>query len=680
MKKILLALVILTTMAFAACKSTKSADEAAYSPFDSTSLDSTVKAGDDFFAWVNNKWLESNPIPADKASFGSFHTLDDNSLKTLRVSMEKASKETAAKGSNTQKVGDFWTSGMDTVAIEKAGIEPIKPWLDKISAISTTDDLIKTIAQMHKTYTFAMFTNWVGQDDKNSADVIMNMWQGGLGLPERDYYLAQDAQSKQIRADYVNHVKNVFVLMGVDEAKATANANTIMTIETALAKASMDQVTMRDPNAIYHKMSVDELAKMTPNMNWKLYYSELQTPEFKTGLNVAQPEFYKALNGMVKSVKMDDWKTYLTYHWVDGVSPYLSSSFVSENFDFHSKKLNGIEQNKPRWKRVVETADFCLGEALGEEYVKTAFSPESKERMLVMVDNIKAAFGERIKTLDWMTDSTKEQALNKLSTFTVKIGYPDKWRDYSKLEIDNGPYVLNVIRSAEFEATRNYAKIGQPVDKNEWGMTPQTVNAYYNPSNNEIVFPAAILQPPFFDPKADDAVNYGGIGAVIGHEITHGFDDQGRMYDAKGNLQMWWKDQDNTNFVERANKVVEQFNNYCPLDSVCINGKLTLGENIADFGGITIAYQAYTMTEEFKAGKAIAGFTPQQRFFIGFGRIWAGQYRESAMRTQLLTNVHSPGKWRVNGTLVNIPEWYEAFGIKEGDKMYLPVADRAKIW
>ncbi|MFZ1594181.1 MAG: M13 family metallopeptidase [Chitinophagales bacterium] len=680
MKKTVFVCMVLVAVVFAACKSTKTGDEQVYSPFDSTSLDSTVNPGDDFFAWVNNKWLESNPIPADKASFGSFHMLDDNSLTTLRISMEKAAGANAAKGTNTQKVGDFWFSGMDTVAIEKAGIEPIKPWLEKINAISTADDMIKTVAQMHRTYTFALFTNWVGQDDKNSADVIMNMWQGGLGLPEREYYLAQDAQSKQIRTDYINHIKNVFVLMGVDEAKATANANTILTVETAMAKASMDQVTMRDPNAIYHKMSVEDFAKMTPNINWNLYYTELKTPEFKTGINVAQPEFYKALNGMVKSVKMDDWKTYLTYHMVDGASPYLSSNFVNENFEFHSKKLNGIEQIKPRWKRVVETADFCLGEALGEEYIKTAFSPESKARMLEMVDNIKVAFGERIKTLDWMTDSTKTEALNKLSTFTVKIGYPDKWRDYSNLEIDRGAYVLNVIRAAEFEANRNYAKIGQPVDKNEWGMTPQTVNAYYNPSNNEIVFPAAILQPPFFDPKADDAVNYGGIGAVIGHEITHGFDDQGRMYDAKGNLQMWWKDEDNSKFVERANRVVDQFNSYCPLDSVCINGRLTLGENIADFGGITIAYQAYTMTEEFKAAQKIAGFTPQQRFFIGFGRIWAGQYRESAMRTQLLTNVHSPGKWRVNGTVVNIPEWYQAFGIKEGDKMYLPETDRAKIW
>ncbi|MFI5172184.1 MAG: M13 family metallopeptidase, partial [Chitinophagales bacterium] len=479
---------------------------------------------------------------------------------------------------------------------------------------------------------------------------------------------------------YITHIKNVFVLTGVDEATALAKANTILNIETDLAKASMDQVSMRDPNNIYHKMSVADFAAMTPNINWTIFYSELKTPEFKTGINVGQPAFYQALSNMMKSVKIDDWKTYLTYHFVDGASDYLSTAFVNEHFDFHGKKLNGIEQLKPRWKRVVETADFCLGEALGEEYVKVAFTPESKERMLVMVENIKEALGERINTLSWMTDSTKQAALVKLSTFTVKIGYPDKWRDYSKLNIDNGPYVLNVMHAAEFEAQRNYDKIGKPVDKTEWGMTPQTINAYYNPSNNEIVFPAAILQPPFFDPKADDAINYGGIGAVIGHEITHGFDDQGRQYDEKGNLNLWWTDVDNTNFIARAKVVNDQFSNYCPLDSVCINGGLTLGENIADFGGITIAYHAYTKTEEFKAGKSIDGFTPQQRFFIGFGRIWAGSYRPDALRTQLFTNPHSPGKYRVNGTVVNVPEWYEAFGVKEGDKMYLPEDTRANIW
>lgn len=665
---------------FTACGDSKKETKDAYQAFDPASVDSTVRPGDDFFAFVNNKWIAAHPIPADKAKYGSFYMLDDNSLTTLRSALEEASKANASKGTNTQKVGDFWFSGMDTVAIEKAGYTPIQPWLDKINGIKTADDLMRTAAQMHRTYTFAMFMNWVGQDDKNSADVIMNMWQGGLGLPDRDYYLLPDAQSQKNREDYIAHIKNVFTLIGADAAAAEKNANTIMRMEMEMAKASMKNSDMRDPNNIYHKMSVADFQKMTPNMNWSIYFSELKTPEFKTGINIAQPDYFTKLNSMVKTVSMDDWKTYLTYHLVDGASDFLSEAFVQEHFDFHGRKLNGVEQLKPRWKRVVETADFCIGEALGEEYVKAAFSPEAKKRADEMVSNIKTAMGARIQQLDWMSDSTKQQALKKLSTFTVKIGYPDKWRDYSALEIDRGPYILNVMRAAEFEAQRNYNKIGKPVDKSEWGMTPQTVNAYYNPSNNEIVFPAAILQSPFFDAKADDALNYGGIGAVIGHEITHGFDDQGRQYDANGNLNMWWTPSDNEKFLSKANVVVTQFNSYCPLDSLCINGQLTLGENIADFGGLTIAFEAYKMTDEYKAAQSVDGFTPEQRFFLGFGRIWAGSYRDDAMRTQLLTNPHSPGEYRVNGTVVNMPEWYAAWGIKEGDAMYLAPDQRAKIW
>lgn len=664
----------------ASCGDKKQDAKSDYKAFDVSSLDTTVNPGDDFFGFVNNKWIAAHPIPADKAKYGAFYMLDDNSLSMLRNTLESASKAKAQKGTNTQKVGDFWVTGMDTVAIEKAGITPIKPYLDNIQAIQSSDDLMRTAAQMHRMYTFAMFMNWVGQDDKNSADVIMSMWQGGLGLPDREYYFLPDARMQQIRTDYIAHVKNVFMLLGADEATAQKNASTIMNIEMQMAKASMTNTDMRVPENIYHKMSVADFQKMTPNMNWSVYFGELKTPEFKTGINVAQPEFFKTMNGLMKSVPLDDWKVYLTYHFVDGTSEFLNDAFVMEHFDFHSKKLNGIEQIKPRWKRVVETADFCIGEALGEEYVKQAFSPEAKKRADEMVANIKTAMGVRINQLDWMSDSTKMQAIKKLNSFTVKIGYPDKWRDYSALEIDRSAYVLNVIHAVEFEAKRNYDKIGKPVDKTEWGMTPQTVNAYYNPSNNEIVFPAAILQAPFFDARADDALNYGGIGAVIGHEITHGFDDQGRQYDAKGNLNMWWTPADNEKFMTRANVVVTQFNSYCPLDSLCINGQLTLGENIADFGGLTIAYEAYKMTDEYKAGKTIDGFTPQQRFFLGFGRIWAGSYREDAMRAQLLTNPHSPGEWRVNGTVVNMPEWYDAWGIKEDAAMYLAPESRAKIW
>jgi putative endopeptidase len=673
-------LLVVTAILIAGCSSNpKTTENLNYKAIDPSMLDSTYAPGDDFFHFVNAKWIAANPIPADKSRFGSFDRLDDLSLNTLKTVMENAAKENAAKGSNTQKVGDFWRSAMDTSAIEKSGIDPLKPYLEKISAMQTTDDLITLAAGMHRNFNFALFTAFVNQDAMNSSDQIMNLFQGGLSLPDKDYYLRTDEKSKQILADFTSHIKNVFMITGVDEVAAQANADVIVKIETALAKASMDRVMMRDPYAIYHKQTLDELAANYPNINWTKYFAELQTPSF-TSLNVSQPDFFAALSLMLQIVPMNDWKTYLTFHLIDNASPYLSSAYENENFNFYSKTLAGAKEMKPRWKRVCETADFCLGEALGQEYVKTAFSEESKQRMEKMVADIKASFSERINNLSWMSDSTKQFAQKKLSTIVVKVGYPDKWRDYTKLEIDNGPYVLNVMRSLEFEAQRNFDKIGQPVDKTEWGMTPQTVNAYYNPSNNEIVFPAAILQPPFFDPKADDAVNYAAIGAVIGHEITHGFDDEGRQFDAEGNLRQWWTASDDKLFRERADVVVSQYNAYCPLDSMCINGNLTLGENIADFGGLTIAYYAFQKTEQALAKKMIDSFTPEQRFFIGFARIWAGAYRDEAMRNQLLTNPHSPGMYRVNGVVCNMPEFYSAFNVKEGNALYRPENERAMIW
>ncbi|MFN0275726.1 MAG: M13 family metallopeptidase [Chitinophagales bacterium] len=654
-------------------------DKNNHKAIDASMLDSSYRPGDDFFRFVNAKWIAANPIPADKSRFGSFDLLDDLSLETLKKVMEDAAAANADKGSNTQKVGDFWASAMDTLAIEKAGIEPLKIHLDKISAIQTTDEILAQVAAMQRLFANPMFNVFVQQDAKNSAEQILTLWQGGLGLPDKDYYLRNDEKGKQLRADYVAHIKNVFVLMGNSDAEAKTNADMIMKLEINLAKASMDRVTMRDPYAIYNIQTVEDLQRNYSNINWAAYFTELKTPPF-TSLNVAQPKFYSALNEMVSSVSINDWKTYLNYHLVDEASPYMSSAYVKEHFDFYSKKLRGVEQMKPRWKSVCETADFTLGEALGQEYVKTAFSEESKQRMQKMVANIKASFSERINTLDWMSDSTKQFAQQKLNTIVVKVGYPDKWRDYSRLEIDRGSYVLNVMRCFEFEAQRNLDKIGQPVDKTEWGMSPQTVNAYYNPSNNEIVFPAAILQPPFFDPNADDAVNYAAIGAVIGHEITHGFDDEGRQYDAAGNLRQWWTSTDDKLFRERADVVVNQYESYCPLDSMCINGSLTLGENIADFGGLTIAYYAFLKTEQAKANEILDGFTPQQRFFIGFARIWAGDYKTEAMRNQLMTNPHSPGMYRVNGVVCNMPEFYTAFAVKEGDKLYRAEVDRARIW
>lgn len=679
MRKIILFSILPLTI-LAACTNKKETSKTGeYHAIEASMLDSTYKPGDDFYKFVNAKWIASNPIPADKSRFGAFDLLDDMSLTTLKKVMEDAAAAKTENGTNAQKVGDFWASAMDTAAIEKAGTDALKPELEKITSIQTTDALLTEVAALHKMFLNPMFGTFVQQDAMNSAEQVLTLWQGGLGMPDKDYYLRNDEKGKQLRTDYVAHIKNLFLLMGVSDADAQANADKIMALETSLAKASMDRVVMRDPYAIYHKLTLDELKKNYNNINWNLYFTELKTPAFTTVI-VGQPDFYKALNGMITSVSMDDWKTYLTYHLVDGASPYLSSAYVKENFNFYEKKLRGVEQMKPRWKSVCETADFGIGEALGQEYVKVAFSEESKQRMQKMIADIKTSFGERISNLDWMSDSTKQFAQKKLSTITVKVGYPDKWRDYSKLEINKGPYVLNVMRCFQFEAQRNLDKIGQPVDKTEWGMTPQTVNAYYNPSNNEIVFPAAILQPPFFDPKADDAINYAAIGAVIGHEITHGFDDEGRQFDAEGNLKQWWTNSDDELFRERANVVVTQYGTYCPLDSMCINGSLTLGENIADFGGLTISYYAFMKTEQAKANQMLDGFTPQQRFFIGFARIWAGNYKPEAMRNQLMTNPHSPGMYRVNGVVCNMPEFYAAFGVKEGDKLYRSETDRARIW
>jgi len=647
--------------------------------FDPSTLDSSYAPTSDFFRFVNAKWMAENPIPGDKSRFAVFDKLAESSLYTLRDVMEEAAASDAAAGSNQRKVGDFWSSGMDSNAINAAGAEPLTPYFEKIGAMQNADDLVAFSAWMNRIYAGAPFYTWVGQDDKNSEVQLMMFWQGGLGLPDRDDYFRKDMKSQEVRDAYMEHIRKMWLLLGADEEGATRYAETIYGMEERMASASMDRVTMRNPHATYHKMDKQGLADLAHNINWDLFFTELGAPDFDSTI-VSQPEFMRALNEMIADVPLEDWKVYMKYHLVSDVAPYLSDDFVQQNFDFYSKTLRGVEELKPRWKRVVESANGALGEALGQEYVKLAFSPESKERMIKMVDDLKASMKTRIDELDWMGDTTKMKAQEKLAAFTVKIGYPDKWKDYSDLAIDNGPYVLNMLRSSEFEYQRDLNKIGQPVDKTEWGMTPQTVNAYYNPSNNEIVFPSAILQPPFFDPNADDALNYGGIGAVIGHEITHGFDDQGRQYDANGNLVQWWTAEDDSRFTERAGMVVSQYEEYCPMDSQCVNGMLTLGENIADFGGLTIAYYAFKRTAQAEGGEAIDGFTPEQRFFLGFGRIWASAYTEEAMRQQLLTNPHSPGEYRVNGTLANMPEFYDAFGVKEGDALYLAEQDRAKIW
>jgi putative endopeptidase len=649
-----------------------------YSGVDRKNLDTTVSPAVDFYQFANGGWLKNNPIPETESRWGSFNELQENNFTALRKVLEEAAADTkAAKGSNTQKVGDFYTSGMDSASIEKAGASALAAEFEKISSIKSPSDVMNVVATF-QTYGFApLFTFYAFQDPRNSSAVVPQLYQGGLGLPDRDYYL--DKSYEEIRKEYVSHMGKMFQLLGNSEAQAAAKAKSVMALETSLAKSSMTRVEQRDPVATYHKMTLPELNALTPDINWESVMSTMGITKADY-LVVGQPEFLKEAGRQVKSAGLDTWKAYLEWHLIGSVAGRLSSDFVNENFRFYGTVLNGTKSLKPRWKRVLQDVDGSLGEALGQVYVEKNFSPEAKKRCLEMVNNMQEVFRERITKLDWMEQGTKDKAVAKLNSFMKKIGYPDKWKDYSKLEIDRGPYVRNVIRANQFAFSYMVNKIGKPVDKAEWLMTPPTVNAYYEPSLNEIVFPAGILQPPFFDANADDAVNYGGIGAVIGHEMTHGFDDQGRQYDAEGNLKDWWTPADAEKFVKKADVVVKQFDAYVPLDSLHVNGKLTLGENLADLGGLSIAYEAFKRTEQGKSTEKIAGFTPDQRFFLGWAQGWRNNIRDQALKQRLITDVHSPGKFRTNGPLSNMPEFYAAFGVKPGDPMHRPDSLRAKVW
>ncbi len=653
-----------------------------YTAIDVSSFDSTYRPGDDFYEFINAKWISNNPIPATESSWRAFEVVDDSVRNKLKKVLETAAADKeAAKGSSTQKVGDFFATGMDSVAIEQAGITPLKPWFDSIAAFKTTDDVIRFTAMSNMVNSMALLTVYVDQDQKDSKSYILYMPQTGISLPDRDYYFLTDMKSKQIREAYAKHIAKYFTLMGSDEATAEKNAATIIGIETGLAKASMTRVEQRDPYATYNKKSKADLSKEYPGINWEVYFKALSLKPFDSVV-VNQPLYLKQVSSALKSVSVADWKTYYQYQVINSAASNLSADYANEDFNFYSKTIRGIEQMDPRWKRIQDLSNFCLGELVGQEYVKSNFTPESKAKMMELIRNLIESYGERIAKLDWMTDSTKQYAQKKLDGLMIKVGYPDKWRDYSSVEIDKGPFILNVARSVSFEVRRNLDKLGTPVDRTEWFMTPQTVNAYYNPTNNEIVFPAAILQPPFFYADGDNAVNYGAIGAVIGHEITHGFDDQGRQYDAEGNLRDWWTKADGEQYEARTKLITEQFNAYSPIDSFFINGELTQGENIADLGGLTISYYAFK-----KAAPAseldtmvINGLTPEQRFFVSFAKVWAGSFRPDEQKRRLVMDPHSPGKYRVIGTLSNMPEFYEAFGVAESDKMYRNESVRGKVW
>ena len=647
---------------------------------DLANMDMTANPCEDFYHYASGNWLKNTPVPAAESRWGSFNVLYGHNQTVIRGILDEAARNSAkaAKGTNAQKVGDFYASAMDSAAIEAAGLKYLQPHLNRIAAIKDLAEMQRFLAdpKAHAGSVWYGFT--VAQDDKISSKYAVQMYQGGLTLADRDYYLKDDARSKTIRAAYETYLVNTFKQLGDSEAAAKANAAAVQRIETRLAKASKSRVDLRDPNANYHKMTVAEANAAFPNVDLPLILKQNQLGTAKEVI-VGQPEFLKEVSAMLKAEPIADQKQYLRFHLVSSLTGALPKAFSDEAFRF-SQVTSGAKQQQPRWKRMQGSTDGALGEAFGQLYVDKAFTPAAKAKAKQMIENLRTAYAERIKATDWMSAATKTEALKKLNAFAVKIGYPDKWKDYSALAISRESYLNNLLASREWASRDQLNHFGKPIDRGEWGMTPPTVNAYYNPAMNEIVFPAGILQAPFYDPKADDAVNYGGIGAVIGHEMTHGFDDQGRQYDAQGNLRDWWTKDDGEKFNQRAAVVGKQFDAFSPMDSVHVNGKLTMGENLADLGGLTIAYAAFLKTPQAKAGQAIDGLTPAQRFFVSWAQVWHSNTRPEMTRQLILTDPHAPDQYRTIGPLQNMPEFYQAFGCKDGSKMMRAQAERAKIW
>ncbi len=655
-------------------------DKSKNNGFDLNNLDRSVSPAKDFYQFAVGGWRANNPIPEDQVRWGTFEVLQEQNNQILKTILEKAAaNKNWPKGSADQKIGDFFATGMDSARIEKDGYKPIIPDLKKIDAIQNRSELVKLIAEDHLTGIPALFRFYVSVDAKKSSMMAPYLSQGGLGLPDVEYYTKNDSRSKEIRDKYVQHVANMFKLINVDDATAEKDAQTVMNIETQLAKVSNTRLENRDPIKTYNKMTVDNLKDISNGFDWNSYFNNLGVGNLEVVI-VGQPKFFTGLSQILNSNSLDDWKIYLKWHLINDAASALSSPFVNEEFDFSGKFMNGAKAMQPRWKRILRAVNGTMGELVGQVYVKEVFPPEAKERAEKIVKTLLASMGESIKNNQWMGDSTKEQALHKLSTFGVKIGYPDKWKDYSELEIARDGYYKNLERASIWARKDNLAKIGKPVDKTEWGMSPQTVNAYYNPTRNEIVFPAAILQPPFFNQNADDAVNYGAMGVVIGHEISHGFDDQGRKYDADGNIKDWWTKDDNEKFQARAKKLIDEFNGFAAIDSFRVNGALTLGENIGDLGGLNVSFNAFKNTDEYKKGESIDGFTPAQRFFLGYAQVWAENIRPEALKLRLKIDVHSPARFRVLGPLMNLPEFFQAFDVKPGDPMRNQDDKLVKIW
>ncbi len=647
------------------------------SGFDTAWIDRSTDPCSDFYRFACGNWVKKNPIPSDESRWGRFNELNERNQAILREILEKAAQPKAGRSPNEQKIGDYYASCMDEEAIEKQGLAPIREELDRIAALTGKSQLATVVAQLHRAGVPSMFPFYAGADFKNSKINIANVSQGGLSLPDRDYYLKDDAKSAELRKRFVEHMERMFALAGDAAETAGRKARAVMELETALARGSLDRVARRDPNRVYHKMTVAELEKLAPSFDWRAYFKAAGAPAFDS-LNVAVPEFIKTLEERIAGASLDDWKTYLSWHVLHDAAPLLPSKFVYENFGFYGRTLTGAKELRPRFKRCVELTDQQLGEALGQSYVERTFGAEGKKRMIELVHALERALAKDIEGLDWMTPATRKRALEKLKAIQNKIGYPDKWIDYSKLTVARGDALGNAARASAFERNRNLERIGKPVDPTEWGMTPPTVNAYYSPLENNINFPAGILQPPFFDRALDDAVNFGGIGAVIGHEMTHGFDDSGRKFAADGNLSDWWTEEDAKEFERRAQCFVEQYSQYEAVPGVKLNGKLTLGENAADNGGLRIAYMALMETLEGKSKDRIDGFTPEQRLFLGWGQVWCQNITDEAARLRAATDPHSPGRWRVNGVVVNMPEFRQAFGCKVGQPM---VSEKAcRVW
>ncbi|WP_092769515.1 M13 family metallopeptidase [Hymenobacter actinosclerus] len=647
----------------------------------SANLDTTVRPGDDFYNYANGAWFKQHAIPASESSWGIGKEVQNEIYARLRKLNEDAARANAAPGSTEQKIGDFWATGMDSATVNKQGLAPLQPELTRIANISTVTGVQSAIARLQLLGVNALIGPYVGQDAKNSDKMALQLWQAGLGLPNRDYYFNKDARTANIRQEYEKHLNRMFALLGQDAATAQASTKRVLGLETRLAGVSRKLEALRDPYANYNKMSLSQLDNLTPGLNWKPWLAEMAYAKADTVI-VGQPEFYREAGRLLRTAPLADWQAYLQWQLVHTYAPTLSHDFDQENFRFYGTVLRGATEQRPRWKRVLDAEENALGEVLGQQFVKEYFTPETKQRYEKLTENIMASFREHIGALDWMSDSTKQKALVKLGKISRKVGYPDKWKDYSSLEIKRDSYAANVMRANEWRYRYEARKLGQPVDRTEWGMTPQTYNAYYNPSNNEIVLPAAIFSiPGLLDADADDAIIYGYAGAsTIGHELTHGFDDEGSQFDDKGNLRSWWTKADRQAFDQRVRGIVRQFNGYQALDSLHINGKATAGENIADLGGIVIGLDAFKKTEQYKKGEKIGGLTPVQRYFLGYALGWQVHQRQENLAQALLTDVHSPAQYRINGPFADVPAFYEAFDVQPGDKFYRPDSARVKIW